>query len=613
MAKKNRHGEGDEEGRKAPHHPKPRHTKPEHPKPKPAHDSDDDWLTQNVEDPPITYKDLEDIRKEVRAHDEREARKKRRDTLIGRLVVSTAIGIGSLLSYQAVGLLRQRTPSRDEIVDKALKDVSASFRQDTNALLAKTLESNSHIAFADCDHTSEEIPLFIGAKLKTLKACGVDAIFLEMDRGDNVDEALANNTYSYQVIKSHHYLNLLAKENGIKVFFMDKPFITEAAKRGAELHFACQRARKLHGEDSIENQQALALCHGPDWEVFRKERREVNADWVAYLSEMKKKHKLNKTVSLSGNAHFYDDDFDERLDNSDVGRSARIDLVPHKVSELLTLDLSILKKKNEAEHMLLLPEHPDDLKEHLTFPVYKDLVDTGRWEDVQNDPGTYYELPRSEQIIVLKQTLREGFEAYSKYPGFDEATRKQIAGFTAQCKKALHAFEHDEDAQAISILKELDAAIRKANIPNYYPMGVNARNLMHESNRQALFKKGNFTLARLSDSLWDHNDWTGPSHGSFKPITKQDEYYAAMHERRYEAYNHLCDAVWEDRTGDMLPCLEALEKLNRELADKALADGKRDVHAYHYSKLSDPARHSFRHELRNYVEQHSRQAGGPSR
>lgn len=319
---------------------------------------------------------------------------------------------------------------------KVAKDVD----EETSAFLRSLLKNHNHIAFGDTDHTAEEINLFIAAHMKALKDAGVEAIFLEIEREPDpmkMDAMLANKS-SNQLIPTNDYINKIAKEHGIKVFCMDVPFISEEAKRGAQLWYDYMRALKKDGPDADTTKAASEKRTGPDHEAFLKERREANQAWADFIEE---KSKDKKSVSVSGTYHLFnpiekDDDFDEMIAAKDCIKSCvRVDIKPRKVEHFKIKHP--FAKRGEADYFIEVPKLHDTLKKELTLEIFKHLVESRQWETInsQFDPNANLDgIPLYLFMEMQRENDAANSELYKKF-SYKMIRDLKSAGLWEDCAK----------------------------------------------------------------------------------------------------------------------------------------------------------------------------------
>jgi hypothetical protein len=191
---------------------------------------------------------------------------------------------------------------------------------DSPQLLFKPLlYMNNHIAFGDTDHKYMEIRWWLASQMQELKKNGVDAIFLELPRQEQGIDPVQASTNR----EGFDYICSKAKECGIKVFFMDVPILSEAAKRGEKQYMEAYYNKREAG-------QSMVSPTGPDYDAFLEERREANRAWADFIRDKTKEHGLRKSISLAGTYHLCNpiagqNDFDEYL-QKELGSCVRVDI-----------------------------------------------------------------------------------------------------------------------------------------------------------------------------------------------------------------------------------------------------------------------------------------------
>ncbi len=321
--------------------------------------------------------------------------------------------------YDAMMQKFDRLQEELSIQSSLVKGDRADETRHGGALLADLIAKYKNIVFGDMDHSAEEIPLFIASQMRNLRKSGVEAIFLEFqeENSHHIEEHpnYSQTRVSYQHIASHNYLAQMAKEAGIRVFYMDKPLESEAAKRGAELYFDATEAIKTHGRNSEEAKAAMAQLTGPDYDAFLKERDDVNQKWVDFIAAKTAEHQLGSWVAIGGNRHTAGThNFDEMVrSHPSLGTCVQVDLCPLNVGGFKSLPGN--GKPGFPDYILGIPDLPDALVKHIGFQLFEHLVKTGQWETI----GTNMELqqqilsmPNANYLAMVKNSDTANSELY---------------------------------------------------------------------------------------------------------------------------------------------------------------------------------------------------------
>jgi hypothetical protein len=339
---------------------------------------------------------------------------------LAKWVLSSGLSLGTLGTLSTTVYLENGNVAQEcNISHIPVKDGKVTVGVDS--FLGQVFEKNNHIVFGDTDHTAEEIPLFIAAHVRDLKAAGVNAIFIELDRKhqDTRDNYLRGR-FSYQMLETYDYLNRQCKEHGIDVVLMDVDFKSDEAKDAYTRYSECMRKYKEQGIGFSNTEEYL----GPGCGAFLREREEANHAWV----ELIKQKGYNKTVTLCGthhttNPHWFEPDTDELVAQLGGG-CVYINLRPTTGAK----DVSILRERRwnpvqeQPEFTIRMARLPEDVKKALNYDLFRHLAGRGEFDGLMSAPEStraFVKMPWYE-YVAMKEGGDHGYADYHQLCRYNE-------------------------------------------------------------------------------------------------------------------------------------------------------------------------------------------------